>query len=70
MHASCGSGGAAGPGDRNVLGSATNRSRQLGLQNQYVVPACSALPPSASPGITSMPHTGSITTAEDSPAPA
>ena len=33
-----------------VAGSATNRSRQLGLQNQYVVPACSALPPSASPG--------------------
>jgi hypothetical protein len=50
-------------GARNFAGSATNRSRQLGLQNQYVVPACSALPPSASPGVTSMPQTGSITVA-------
>ena len=69
VRVSCGSGGAAGFGAKNVIGSATNRSRQLGLQNQYVVPACSALPPSASPGITSMPHTGSITTAEAAAAP-
>src|SRR5262245_34462119 len=61
-------GGAEG-GARNRAGSATNRSRQPGLQNQYVVPACSALPPSASPGVTFMPHTGSITVAATVGAP-
>src|SRR5262245_22291550 len=54
---------ADGGGARNCAGWATNRSRQLGLQNQYVVPACSALPPSASPGVTSIPHTGSLAVA-------
>src|SRR5258706_1703014 len=42
-------------------GFAMNLSRHEGLQNQYVVPACSALPPAARPGVTSMPQTGSFT---------
>jgi hypothetical protein len=41
-----------------------NLSRQLGLQNQYVIPSYCALPPPACPATTSMPHTGSFTALE------
>ena len=43
-------GAVAGAGATNRAGSAMNLARELGLQNQYVVPACSALPPFATQG--------------------
>src|SRR6185312_681380 len=45
---------------RTAAGSAMNFSWHFGLQNQYVWPACSALPPFASPTLTVIPHTGSL----------
>ena len=67
MRVSCGlrrRAGVEGDADADATyfdGLATNLSRHEGLQNQYVVPACSALPPAALPGVTSIPQTGSFT---------
>jgi hypothetical protein len=54
-------GAVEGAGVTYFNGFATNLSRHEGLQNQYVIPACSALPPAAPSGVTSMPQTGSLT---------
>ena len=56
-----GGGAGAGAGAVYFEGLATNLSRHEGLQNQYVVPAWSALPPAARSGVTSMSQTGSLT---------
>ena len=49
-----------GPAFSQCSGSAVNRSRQRGLQNQYVFPPCSCEPPRAVAGSTFIPHTGSV----------
>jgi hypothetical protein len=55
-----GSGSAGFVGAAYLAGSARNRSWHFWLQNQYVVPSCSADPPFARPGVTVMPQTGSF----------
>ena len=49
-----------GPAFSQCSGSAANRSRQRGLQNRYVFPACSCEPPRAVAGSTFIPQTGSV----------
>jgi len=49
-----------GPCFSQCAGSEANRSRQRGLQNQYVLPACSCDPPRAVAGSTFIPQTGSV----------
>jgi len=57
-------------GANHLSGSAENFSLHRGLQNQYVVPACACDPPLAAPGVTIMPHTGSLTLATGGESPA